>query len=107
MCASGLRVSAAAAAADGAAGSQRDAMAESAADRPSSRPDGDSTSEVDEDGLLASRSGTAKTAKTTVTAATSHSPHAMHFFSGNPSVEKTEGIIHLYKDRLGLEGLAG
>ena len=26
-------------------------------------------------------------------------PATMHFFSGNPSVETTEGIIHLYKDR--------
>ena len=34
----------------------------------------------------------------------SHSPTAqipptIHFFSGNPAVETTEGIIHIYKDR--------
>jgi len=26
------------------------------------------------------------------------SPHSIKFFCGNPSVEKTEGIIHLYKE---------
>ena len=26
-------------------------------------------------------------------------PNTIRFFSGNPSVETTEGIIHLYKDR--------
>ena len=26
------------------------------------------------------------------------SPHSIKFFCGNPSVEKTEGIIHLYRE---------
>ncbi len=26
-------------------------------------------------------------------------PNSIRFFSGNPSVETTEGIIHLYKDK--------
>jgi len=26
------------------------------------------------------------------------SPHSIKFFAGNPSVEKTEGIIHLYRE---------
>jgi len=26
------------------------------------------------------------------------SPHSVKFFCGNPSVEKTEGIIHLYRE---------
>jgi len=25
-------------------------------------------------------------------------PHSIKFFCGNPSVEKTEGIIHLYRE---------
>ena len=27
------------------------------------------------------------------------SPHMIHFYSGNPLVEKTKGILHLYKDK--------
>lgn len=26
-------------------------------------------------------------------------PHSLRFFSGNPGVETTEGILHLYKDK--------
>ncbi|XP_046579416.1 BRCA1-associated protein-like [Haliotis rubra] len=29
---------------------------------------------------------------------TSHMPSAIHFFSGNPCVEVTKGILHIYKD---------
>ena len=32
-------------------------------------------------------------------------PAAIHFFSGNPSVERTEGILHLYKEKLVAFGL--
>ena len=27
------------------------------------------------------------------------SPEALHFYSGNPCVEKVKGILHIYKDR--------
>ena len=26
-------------------------------------------------------------------------PHTVHYFSGNPNVEVTRGIMHLYKDK--------
>ncbi len=44
-------------------------------------------------------SGAAASIQRTKSTSPTPTPNTIHFSSGNPSVEITEGIIHLYKDK--------
>lgn len=75
-----------------------DALPTSGSDAGIATNDASSLSGSTENGESSIRSGNAKILCRPQKPSSSASPSLIHFFSGNPAVESTEGILHLYKE---------